>query len=540
MGATEMTNCDALESPPARIESPYVHAADTEHVTILVTPQGDEQLYQGNIHITLTLPHAVTRLKPGMTLKLLPGKYYGAVELVRKKGIVNKDEQKPIIIEGCRDADGQLLSHLCGTNAAGSIYPDLPTRSDYAFFKLRECEHIIIRDLQAESCWPSLIYAEATSNLALERLDVTDGSYVLFARGPGAHHLRIADCHWNQDPTGAMWSVIDWDMIHHGSYAYYNGALAGGIDVHGNVEVVGNTVRNAFNGVRFTTSSDDCVDILGRYNVNVRVHRNTFENIRDNAVEPEKTLLNWHIHDNHIKNTHAAFSFHDYHGGFLYVYDNELWFDDRGGSDFQGNRGGKIYKLRHKGPMPQFPVHIFHNSLYSRNFLIKKTQTRNLLHRNNAVQFCDPRDYEACLCRDDRKLLYQFPVDRHKKPIDWDPSVTFDGDASSKPFGALKGKHNQEQNGLVVRDLGFADPQAGDFTLTAASPLHDAGLVFTLAADKDLPPGQAAWTNSPVRTPPNIGSTQKNGRMALPIVPMTEDEINALLKTEPAFASGQS
>lgn len=532
-----MIDCDTLENPPPRIESPYVKGTTDGNTVILVTPKGDERFYNGKVHITLTLPHAVTRLEPGVTLKLLPGKYYNAVDLVRKKGIVNKKkgivnkkEDKPIIIEGTCAPDGTLLSHLCGTNAAGSIYPDLPNRDDCAFFRLRECKHIIFRNLKAESCWPSFIYAEATSHLTVEGLNVTDGSYVLFARGPDSHDLHIKDCTWNQDPTGSLWNQVDWGMTHHGPYAYYNGALAGGVDVHGNIEVSGNTVRNAFNGVRFTTSSKNPKSIVGRFNVNVRVHHNTFENIRDNAVEPENTLLNWHIHDNRIKNAHAAFSIHDFTGGFLYIYANELWFDDRGGSDYQENRGGKIYKLRHKGPLPQWPVHIFHNSIYSRNFLIKKARSKNLYHRNNAVQFCSPDDHaKTCLCRDDREFLRKFPVDKDEEALPWDPSVVFDGDASTKPFGELKDKQGQEANGIVHSDLGFTDPRHGCFKPTEDSPLRQAGRVFELREGVDLPPGQPSWSNGTPKRPPDIGSAQSANKLTLPYVPMTPETVAILL-----------
>ena len=518
-----MQNCDALEKPPATYESAILPDPDSRdgegRRIILVTPRGDERFYRGRIHHTFSFADAASRAEPGTTLHLLPGKYYRAVDLSGKRG----EPDKPIIIEGAVDGDGRPLAHICGTNAAGSIYPDLPDRHDYAFIKLRRCRYIVIRHLQIESCWPSFIYAEGTHHLTVEHISGQDGSYLAFIRGPGAHTIAMRHCTWEQDPTGTLWSAIGWKATHHGAYAYYNGALLGGIDVHGDIEVAGNTVINAFNGVRFTTSSKDPEHIRGRFNVNARIHHNRFDNIRDNVFEPEETLLNWHIHDNLVRNTHAPFSIHDFHGGYLYIYNNRIWFDARGGSDYQTNRGGKIYKFRPLGPMPDRPIHVFHNSLYSRTFLIKKAQVRNFIHRNNAVQFCTPEHHPECLCQAGRRFLKKFPMtirDDKEVMLPWDESVIFDWDASSTPFG--KELKTQEKNGVREDDLGFVDPRKGDFTLTPHSPLRAAGLAFTLAPEKDLPKGQAAWQNWPGGGQPCIGAHQDHGQIELPYQPIED------------------
>ncbi|WP_025898353.1 right-handed parallel beta-helix repeat-containing protein [Sneathiella glossodoripedis] len=517
-----MTDCDVLEKPPPTFAPAIIQSDDTNLRTLLVTPRGDARLYKGKVHLTLSFAEAASQAEAGDRIKLLPGKYYRAVEFVNKRGSADK----PIVIEGSLGAEGEKLTHICGTNAAGSIYPQLPDWSDYAFIKLKNCAHICVSHVKVESCWPSFLYAENSSHVSMKEVSGQDGSYLMFIRGPDASDILVEGCHWVQDPTATLWSAIDWEESHHGRYAYYNGALVGGVDVRGNLLVHGNVIRNAYNGIRFSTSSKEKSKVYGRFNVNARIYNNQFENIRDNAVEPETTLLNWHIHDNVIKNAHAAFSIHDFYGGYLYIYGNRLWFDERGGADYQDNRGGKIYKLRRKGPMPDLPVHIFHNSIYSRTYLIKRARSKNLYHRGNAVQFCSPSDHERCTCRPGREFLRAFPVDADENPLPWDETVLFDGDASNKDFGEILSAAGQEQNGKVLGDLGFEKPVAGDLSLCNESKLRNQVPVFTLVKKTDLPPGQESWKSWQFEGAAHIGAYQEQGRaIALPFYQMTEEEV---------------
>ncbi len=216
-----MVTCAELEKPPHRYCSAIVNNEKAGRRTLLVTPRGDERTIGGQVHHTFTFDAAIEHLSEGTTILLLPGKYYRAVELLQKRG----SEKKPIVIEGTTGPDGRLLSQICGTNAAGSIYPDLPHREDYAFIKMRGCRHIIVRNLNVESCWPSFLYAERTSSIAVEDVRAQDGTYLVFVRGPEARDFTVRGCRWVQDPTGTLWSAIDWEQSHEGLYAYYNGAL---------------------------------------------------------------------------------------------------------------------------------------------------------------------------------------------------------------------------------------------------------------------------------------------------------------------------
>ena len=164
-------------------------------------------------------------------------------------------------------------------------------------------------------------------------------------------------------------------------------------------------------------------------------------------------------------NCHAPLSFDFLRGGWWYIYGNEGWFDERPGLWYQDNRGGTILKLHDEPPFPsaKHPWFFFNNSWYTRTFLLKKSRTQHFTHVNNAYLFCNPADHPPCDCRADRELLSGFPAGG----AGWDPTVRFDHDLSSKPFGLLRDRHGQEQQGVVASDPGFIAPRKGDFRLTA-------------------------------------------------------------------------
>ncbi len=438
-------DCDRLETPPDVLGAPVVRDAGGAITDIYATPRGDDRYVNGQTRATLPLAEALALAPAGATVHLLPGMYHRAVALYRRRG----RDGAPIRIRGTRAPDGTLLSRLCGTNAAGSIYPKLPDGDDYAFFRLTGCRYIEIADVAVQDCWPCFVYAESCTGITLNRVEVQAGTYVLFARGRGSRGFRVLDSHWVQDPTGALWSEIPFVESHHGRYAYYNGALFGSVDIAGDVRIAGNHVRNAFNGVRLTADRDASPPVRA-VNVDVVIRDNTFENIRDNAVEPEVTALNWHVCHNRIKNCHAAFSLEAVRGGFWYLYGNLIWFDGRPGQPFQDNRGGKVNKL------------------------------------------------------DDRAFVRGFPPGADEA---WPSSVVFDYDLSSRPFGALRSRHGQEAHGLGETDPGFRDPARGDVRLHDHSPARGAGTAIRLRARHDWS-GAEDWCSQPGPGRPNIGAWQ--------------------------------
>ncbi|MGH6919468.1 MAG: hypothetical protein ACREJ0_17385, partial [Geminicoccaceae bacterium] len=130
------------------------------------------------------------------------------------------------------------------------------------------------------------------------------------------------------DCPGDMWRLWPWGATHDAEWEPYNGALFGGIGVGGNVLFAGNTVRNAYNGIRLYPSracrqGTKCLEQTQR---NVSVIGNTFAFVRDNPIEPELHAADWHIAHNRFFNNHAWISTDGVAGGPVYVYGNVGWF----------------------------------------------------------------------------------------------------------------------------------------------------------------------------------------------------------------------
>jgi hypothetical protein len=346
------SQCDVLETMPDAIH-PGVVRDDGDPVFIYVTPRGDLRVpgpgvgaAAGRVTRTFSLDEALGIAGAGTTIQLLPGKYYRPAELTGVKA----SREKPLVIRGT-SRDGAKLAHICGANAPTPIYPDLPEREDWAYLKLIRCENIVIEDLATESCWPCFIYAEDCRNITLRNVQAKDGLYLLFSRGSKARGFLVEDNDWTQDPTGTMWRELAWEDLHNGLYGYYNGALFGSIDCQGDVVFRRNKVRHAYNGIRMSCSSRD-EHVEGRFNLDVQIYENCFDYIRDNAVEPEVTALNWHVRHNVFYNCYAPLSFDFLSGGWWYIYGNEGWFDERPGLWYQDNRGGTILKLHDRQPFP--------------------------------------------------------------------------------------------------------------------------------------------------------------------------------------------
>src|SRR5215217_2953714 len=79
-----------------------------------------------------------------------------------------------------------------------------------------------------------------------------------------------------------------------------NGALFTAKDILGNVRIAGNHVIDAYNGIRVRLS-DACLAsprCRERANAGFEIVGNTFERIRDNAIEPEGRAEQWIIKHN--------------------------------------------------------------------------------------------------------------------------------------------------------------------------------------------------------------------------------------------------
>lgn len=474
--------CEALEKTPVMIHRGIIDVKNDKEITkiIFCTPQGDTRilsdkfLEEGDIDFynsgplndpkktptkTFTLEEAVKLSGPKIKIQLLPGKYYKPIKIRNKYS----SKKAPIKISGMGKR-----TILCGSNDSDNIYPKMPGMSDFAFIKIKNTDGVFIENLHVEACWPCFVIAKNCQNVHVSDTHIEDGRYPIFAYGSDSEDFEISNNYWKQDTSEAIWQDIDWEYTHHAHYSGLNGALFGSVNFRSGLIFSENTIEYAFNGLRMTIS-DRAEEEL---NLNVQVFRNTFNYIRDNAIEPERHALNWHIYHNKFFNNHAPFSFDNVKGGHWLIYGNIGWFNDQPGLPYQSGRGGKIYKFNEDATTTQ-DSYIFNNSWYTRSFVIKKSNINNFHHFNNAYQFCDPDEYlkQPCVCVKRASFTKKFPLDKG----DWPSNLDFDYDISSIPFGKRFGKYNQEKDGIVCNSFEFIESRVGNLRLKKGSPAFDAG-----------------------------------------------------------------
>ena len=448
-------------------------------------------------------------LKPGDHVHLMAGKYWPPQQ--RRSETTLEVTPKPIVLKGLKATEAAPTricgagrsSIMCGSNAAVPIYPDMPTKDHFAFFKLIDCEWLEIDGMAFESCWPAAIYLENCRYITIRNIAAIDGVYVVFARGMGTKNILVENVDWRQDPSGQTWPVLDWQQVHDGRYSYLNGALLGSDAVKGNVVVRHCRVRDAFNAIRLAAPRGTDMRCA---NINVEIYDNDFERIRDNAVEPERHALNWWVRHNRIANCHSWFSFDNTAGGWRYFFGNTGWFTSKPGQAFDPNTGGKVFKFRKKKSLesPDQPFFAMHNSWYLRSFLAKKSNVKGFKHLNNAVQFCQSDDHCGDACSERPSLVGDDFMN-----LGWKRSVTFNGDLCNVSFGAVLGENGQEEQGQVDPAFRFKLPTGGNMTPADGAPR---GVDIALKAGKDWP-GAEDWASGDGDKNRQVGAVQKDGSL---------------------------
>jgi hypothetical protein len=424
---------------------------------VFVSESGGTASFQGRTIKTVKFQDALSKAGPGTRIQLLPGTYTGTYSLNR-----SGQSGQPIVISGTKDAgSGKPLSIFEGQQA--KAYEGTPC------LLFKGVEWVTVESMQVRGCWPHFIRANDSSYVTFRNSEISDSRIVFFAKGDKSHHFLIEGNRWIQDPSRAIWQDLPWEELHHGKYAYFNGALFGSKDILGDVIFRNNEISHAYNGIRMVADPAQ----VGKRNVNVQIYGNLFQNVRDNPIEPEGTATNWWIRHNRIKNGYAWFSFTTLDARDIYVFGNMGGFDDRPCAKDKrlGHCRGKVFKFEAAEPYPSGPFHVFHNSWYTPSPLIADGKSRNFHHWNNAIQFSDS------------DLT-------HFSDADWDASYEFDHDLSNLPFDELLKKNGQEKNGIVA-DPKFKDPRIGNFELTADSPAIDRAKKLDLAGWKSTYSGKA-------------------------------------------------
>ena len=221
------------------------------------------------------------------------------------------------VSDGPPDKRQDLLDYLSGEldetvidKAGTARTPDIRLRTNCLLFW--ESSFVDVADLGFRECWLAAVATYASSNFTLSGSVIEGSTYAFAAIGRKAwpeasHTFEITGNTWRQSPSAyrpragacdihndwscpvSIWSDIPWAVVHHHFWSPLNGALFTAKDILGNVKIAGNHIIDAYNGIRVRLSdaclaSPHCRD---RANSGFEIVGNTFEKIRDNAVEPE-------------------------------------------------------------------------------------------------------------------------------------------------------------------------------------------------------------------------------------------------------------
>ena len=358
-----------------------------------------------------------------------------------------------------QDAAAYLQGEFDRLNTAKAA---LPTSDDVRFrlhcLLLWESAFVDVADVGFRDCWFAAVASYASHDIAL-RDSVVDGSSWAFlavgkkAAPETAHSFEVTGTVWHQSPStyrgqsngcniradwncaASIWSEIPWVVTHHFFWSPLNGALFMGMDVLGNVKVADNYIRDAYNGIRVKLSGACRADpkCVSRTNIGFEIARNRFEEIRDNAVEPETRAVYWIVKHNTFVNVYAPISTDAVSGHDVLIFGNVFAMDEApgarcqegwGGSrQFQAKRGGgawgkstasleearcsrnlagTVMKFGGDDDNPHAPlldrILFFNNSVRTRSPLFRGSPAPPVVSFNNAVAFigCGPSGARPC------------------------------------------------------------------------------------------------------------------------------------------------
>ena len=364
------------------------------------------------------------------------------------------------------DRRGDLLDFLSGEletqnrrEGEQAPDPDIPLRLNCLL--LWEAAFVEIADLGFRECWLAAVATYASSNIVL-RGSVIEGSTYAFAAiakqgvPESAHTFEIVENLWRQSPSSyrsspapcdarkdwscpvSIWADLPWAVVHHYFWSPLNGALFTGKDILGNVRIINNRILDAYNGIRVRLSKACLADAhcRERTNAGFEIIDNSFEKIRDNAIEPEGHAEYWIIKHNTFVDVYAPISTDGVNGHDFLVFGNIFDLDEIPGSKcldagWAGSRqfgltlggGGRwstdaaegddascsthilgtVVKMGVPDNEPNSPlldrILFFNNSLRTRSPLFRGSPGPPITSYNNAVEFIGCGTTGAPSCR---------------------------------------------------------------------------------------------------------------------------------------------
>lgn len=428
---------------------------------IYVGPSGDNTS-EGNIAAkpVKNFSEAIKRASAGDTIYLLPGTYPEKMIINDKKGV----PEKYIYIYGYVAQDKPLID-------GGATVPAMELSNNW--IEVSNSAWIEFGNLSFVNGWTDPIRVNSSSFISFRNCDFKGGRKVILATGAETHHVLVEGCSWDQGGE-ALWTlekdargVDGWLSMHHELMGYYNGSLIDSRASGGSFVIRNNRIRNAYNGIRFTSKKG--------FDANVEIYNNTLNNIRDNDFEPEHYAFNMHIYHNRSHNIHKTLSVDDVAGGYIYYYGNTISMDADEWSKKICSGFNKIYGGEDS---LTYPLYVFNNSFfgYGKNFNAMEKKARQLKHFNNAYVFAGP---------DGWVLKYV------------DPTNEFDHDISNKPWAESLVANNKETHGLVA-DVRYMNSAADDLHVKSNSPAKDAGQIMSFP--------ELGWIQSYKDKAPDVGA----------------------------------
>ncbi|MCW5748871.1 MAG: hypothetical protein KIT36_21965 [Alphaproteobacteria bacterium] len=277
-------------------------------------------------------------------------------------------------------------------------FPGVYKLSDQGQVRFIGCQGVIVEGLRFRDCWPTAVAVLDSQSMDFRKIRVEGAAYAFQARGTSTRRLRLQQCEWTQDTTERLlWGDLAWADVHGNwgegegnDWRCFDGSFFNANDIAGEVEIVDCAIRHAFNGVHLF-NRDRRTDL----SVGVRVHGCSFSHIKDNPIEPEDAAWNWWIHDNVFHNCHKWFSLELKKAGWIYIFHNRAWADDRPGPEDDANASGAVFKFFKKADKPKMskaPIYVFNNSWGLRSTLVHEGFVRGFYHVNNAFRFYGAAD----------------------------------------------------------------------------------------------------------------------------------------------------
>ncbi len=266
-----------------------------------------------------TLAAVLASAGPGAVIDLAPGVYTEPVRITNQKGLTLRGGPGVVFDGGVQRPALASLPDLRSAADGSATWTEVyPAHNTAGMIDIRDSQDIRLENVTIQNAWPNGVRLVDSERVQVSGVSFTGGTNAIYARGPKTRGVVVEGCKWVQDPSGAVWSSLDWQHVHHGKHNHYNGAFFQGRDIGGNVDLRNNEVRNAFNGVRIKTTGEHTTS-------NVRISGNAFYNVSDNAIEPEGGKhVGWSILGNHFEGFHGPISLDGVTGQGFVVQDNRF------------------------------------------------------------------------------------------------------------------------------------------------------------------------------------------------------------------------